>query len=73
MDTPATTSRIAWSIAEIADVTGLSIGFLRNDVRRGALQVKKFGRRVLVLDSDLRAYLNQGSGRHESDEKRLSA
>ncbi len=69
METPATTSRIAWSIAEISEATGLSVGFLRNDVRRGVLHIKKFGRRVLVLDSDLRAYMNQS----EPDEERLTA
>jgi excisionase family DNA binding protein len=70
METPVTTSRIAWSIAEISEATGLSLGFLRNDVRRGVLRIKRFGRRVLVLDSDLRAYLNQGE---ETEEERLSA
>ena len=64
--------RVAWSLAEVSDSTGLSLGFLRNEVRRGALPVKKFGRRVLVLDSDLKAYLNQGSG-HQAEEERLSA
>lgn len=73
MEQSITKKRIAWSISEIADVTGLSVGFLRNDVRRGALQVKKFGRRVLVLDSDLKAYLNQGSGHETPKEERLSA
>ena len=65
-----TQQKIAWSLAEISEATGLSLGFLRNDVRRGTLRIKKFGRRVLVLDSDLRAYLNQGE---EPEEEKLSA
>ena len=53
--------RVAWSLIEIAESTGLSLGFLRNEVRAARLPVKKFGRRVLVLEEDLRRYLNQGS------------
>lgn len=57
-----TMKRVAWSLTEISEATGLSLGFLRKDVRRGVLPVKKFGRRVLVLDNDLQGYLAQGSG-----------
>lgn len=52
--------RIAWGLAEIAQSTGLSLAFLRNEVRRNALPVKRFGRRVLVLDDDLKRYLSKG-------------
>ena len=61
MQENVTSRRIAWSLAEISEATGLSIGFLRNDVRRGVLQIKKFGRRVLVLDEELKRYLKEGS------------
>ncbi len=63
MEVTATTStqRAAWSLAEIATQTGLSLGFLRNEVRVARLPVRKFGRRVLVLDEDLRRYLTEGS------------
>lgn len=63
METSVTTQRIAWSLAEIAKQTGLSLGFLRNEVRAARLPIRKFGRRVLVLDEDLRAYLVRGSER----------
>ncbi len=53
--------RIAWSLAEISESTGLSVGFLRNEQRAGRLPVKRFGRRVLVLDQDLQAYLSKGN------------
>lgn len=56
-----TQARIAWSLADIAKQTGLSLGFLRNEVRGARLPVRKFGRRVLVLDEDLRRYLAEGS------------
>jgi excisionase family DNA binding protein len=61
MQETITMQKVAWSVAEISEATGLSIGFLRSEVRTGRLPVKKFGRRVLILDSDLRNYLAQGS------------
>jgi len=61
MEVVTTTQRIAWSLADIATRTGLSLGFLRNEVRAARLPVRKFGRRVLVLDGDLRRYLDEGS------------
>lgn len=66
MEATVTAQRIAWSLAEISTSTGLSLGFLRNEVRRGTLPIKKFGRRVLVLEEDLRKYLAQGSPNQES-------
>jgi excisionase family DNA binding protein len=53
--------RTAWSLAEIAQKTGLSLGYLRNEQRAGRLPIRRFGRRVLVLDDDLRTYLSRGS------------
>jgi hypothetical protein len=65
-----TTSRIAWSLAEISVLTGLSLGYLRNEQRSGRLAIKKFGRRVVVLDEDLRTYLTRGSEKGVSDKLR---
>lgn len=53
--------RVAWSLSEISRAAGLSLGFLRNEQRAGRLPVKRFGRRVVVLDDDLQAYLQRGS------------
>jgi hypothetical protein len=66
METKEKAERIAWSLSDISDSTGLSLGFLRNEVRRGTLPIKKFGRRVLVLEKDLRNYLEGGSQSKES-------
>ena len=52
---------MAWGLADIAESTGLSLDFLRGEVRRNALPVKRFGRRILVLEDDLRRYLTSGS------------
>jgi excisionase family DNA binding protein len=59
--TPTGLVRAAWSIGDIAEATGLSQGFLRAEVRRGKLRIRKFGRRVLVLRDDLDLYLKTGS------------
>lgn len=67
MDTNGAIQRAAWSLSEISASTGLSIGFLRNEVRRGTLPIKKFGRRVLVLEEDLRSYLTEGRPNTEDD------
>ena len=72
MEQNVTLPRIAWSLSDISEATGLSLGFLRNDVRRGSLRIRKFGRRVLVLDSDLRAYLSKGSQNEAQDQKEIS-
>ncbi len=56
-----TNKRIAWSLADIAELTGLSISFLRKEAKRGILPVKRCGRRVLVLKGDLEKYLLNGS------------
>lgn len=61
MEANVTHSRVAWSLSEVAKSTGLSLGFLRNEVRAMRLPVRKFGRRVLVLDEDLRRYITEGS------------
>ena len=60
MQSQDTIQRIAWGLAEIAESTGLSLAFLRNEVRKEALPVKRFGQRVLVLDDDLKRYLSNG-------------
>ena len=52
-----TAHRLAWSLTEVATSTGLSSGFLRKQVRSGSLRSRKFGRRLLILDEDLRAWL----------------
>lgn len=69
MEGNTASQRTAWSLSEISDSTGLSLGFLRNEARRGALPIKRFGRRVLVLTEDLQDYLARGSRREGEAEK----
>jgi hypothetical protein len=54
-----TQDRTAWRLAALAVSLGTSVGFLRNEIRRGALVARKCGRAVIVLESDLRTYLDQ--------------
>jgi len=61
--------RITWSLAEISAATGLSENFLRYEVRRGNLRIKRFGRRVLVGNEELHRYLENGSGGGKRTEK----
>ena len=56
-----TKSKMAWSLEEISNFTGLSVAFLRNEIRAKRLPFKKFGRRVLILHEDLQSYLANGS------------
>lgn len=63
METFPTLPRLAWGLSDVSVATGLSIPFLRAEVRAGRLPVRRFGRRVLVRDEDLRAYLSHGSPR----------
>lgn len=53
-----TPQKPAYSVAEVAIMTSLSKAFLRNEIRAKHLKAKSFGRRVLILDADLQAYLN---------------
>ena len=55
------TTKIAFSVDEVAEKTTLSKAFLRLEIKRGKLKVKRFGRRVLIRDEDLREYIANGS------------
>jgi excisionase family DNA binding protein len=63
IDALTTLQRLAWGLSEISKCTGLSVPFLRAEVRAGRLPVRRFGRRVLVRDEDLKDYLAHGSER----------
>lgn len=58
--------KLAWSIDEASQLTGLSKGYYRKIIKAGELKIARAGRRVLILDVDLRQWLasnvrNQGS------------
>jgi excisionase family DNA binding protein len=49
--------KLAWSIAEASQLTGLSKGYYRKIIKAGELKIARAGRRVLILDVDLREWL----------------
>jgi excisionase family DNA binding protein len=51
------TDKLGYSVEDLALGLSLSKGFVWNEIRRGALKARRFGRRVLVLHDDLQAYL----------------
>jgi excisionase family DNA binding protein len=53
--------RKAWSPKEVADTTGLSLGFVRKEIREGCLRAVNAGRRLLITDEELQRYLTEGS------------
>lgn len=53
--------KLAYSVEEISERTSLSKAFLRLEIKRGKLKVRRFGRRVIIRDEDLREYIANGS------------
>jgi excisionase family DNA binding protein len=49
--------KLAWSIDEASQLTGLSKGYYRKIIKAGELKIARAGRRVLILDVDLREWL----------------
>jgi len=56
-DSPKSTApKLGWTLAELARSLSVSVPFIRLEVKRGRLKVARFGRRVVVLDSEVRRY-----------------
>lgn len=53
--------KLALSIAESSEKTGLSKSYLRLEIKRRHLPARKIGRRVLILADDLRNYLESAA------------
>jgi excisionase family DNA binding protein len=51
--------KLAYSIDEIHEETSLSVPYIRKEIKEGKLKARRFGRRLLVLDADLRSYLER--------------
>jgi len=64
-----TTGRLAFGLAELSSATGLSLGLLRKEIKRGALRARRIGRRVLVLREDWLQYVEIGCGAGEGTKK----
>ncbi len=55
--------KLGWTFEELAGSLGVSVPFLRLEVKRGRLKAAHLGRRVVLLDSDARRYLAEASDR----------
>jgi hypothetical protein len=51
------TAKQAYSVDDLCREFPLSKGYWWSEIRRGALRVKRFGRRVLLMRKDLDSYL----------------
>ena len=54
---PDHTKKLTYSIAEVVTLTGVGRSFLYEEIAAGRLRVKKAGRRTLVPDGYLKAWL----------------
>jgi hypothetical protein len=56
--------RLGWTLNDLAHSLSVSVPFLRLEIKRGRLQAAHFGRRVVVLDPEVRRYLAAASSVH---------
>jgi excisionase family DNA binding protein len=55
--------KLGWTLEELAHSLGVSVPFLRLEVKRGRLHAAHLGRRVVLLDAEVRRYLAEASDR----------
>jgi excisionase family DNA binding protein len=55
------TPKLGWTLNELARSLSVSVPFLRLEVKRGRLRAAHLGRRVVVLDTEVRRYLAEAS------------
>ena len=53
--------KLAYTIPEVAELTSLSVSYLYRLSASGILPVSKIGARVIVISSDLHAFLREHS------------
>ena len=56
--------RLAHSICDVAKITGVGRSLLYEEIKEGRLRIRKLGRRTLIFDSDLRAWLESLPEKH---------
>jgi excisionase family DNA binding protein len=59
-ETPST-PKLGWTLDELARSLSVSVPFLRLEVKRGRLRAAHLGRRVVVLDTEVRRYLTEAN------------
>jgi hypothetical protein len=58
------TPKLGWTLYELASSLSVSVPFLRLEIKRGRLRAAHLGRRVVVLDPEVRRYLAEASNVH---------
>jgi excisionase family DNA binding protein len=53
--------KLGWTLDELARSLSVSVPFIRLEVKRGRLKAAHLGRRVVVLDTEVRRYLAEAS------------
>ncbi len=53
--------KLGWTLNDLAHSLSVSVPFLRLEIKRGRLRAAHFGRRVVVLDPEVRRYLAEAS------------
>jgi excisionase family DNA binding protein len=51
-------ARLAYSVEELARLTGKTAPAIRADIDRGVLKARRWGRRVVLLHEDVVAFLH---------------
>lgn len=61
-DKKSQSPKLGWTFDELASSLSVSVPFLRLEVKRGRLKAAHLGRRVVLLDVEVRRYLADASG-----------
>jgi excisionase family DNA binding protein len=67
------TRKLAYSIAEVTKLTGVGRSFIYEEIKIGRLLVRKAGRRTLIFETDLRAWLASLPEKHSGTTKQKFA
>lgn len=54
-------AKLGWTLEELAHSLSVSVPFLRLEIKRGRLRAAHLGRRVVLLDSEVRKYLAEAN------------
>ena len=54
--------KLGWTLDELARSVSVSVPLIRLEIKRGRLKAAHLGRRVVVLNRELRRYLAAASG-----------
>jgi excisionase family DNA binding protein len=62
-ETKPNSPKLAWTLPQLAQSLGVSVPFIRLEIKRGRLRAAHLGRRVVLLDLEVRRYLTAATDR----------